>query len=40
MAASIEEEGIDIETYNQIMVAYQQNPGIQKKVDALLEREQ
>jgi hypothetical protein len=40
MATSIEEEGIDIETYNQIMVAYQQNPGIQKKVDAILEGEQ
>jgi hypothetical protein len=40
MTASIEEEGMDIETYNQIMVAYQQNQGIQKKVDTLLEEEQ
>ena len=40
MTASIEDEGIDIETYNQIMVAYQQNPGIQRKVDNLLEEQQ
>lgn len=36
MAASIEEEGIDVETYNQIMVAYQQNTGIQRRVDQLI----
>lgn len=39
MAASIEEEGIDVETYNQIMVAYQQNTGIQRRVDQMIKEE-
>lgn len=39
MEASIEEEGIDIETYNQIMVAYQQNEGVQRRVDRLIGEE-
>ena len=40
MSASIEEEGIDIETYKQIMVAYQQNPGIQSRVNKMVNGEQ
>lgn len=39
MAASIEEEGIDVETYNQIMVAYQQNQEIQRKIDKYIDGE-
>ncbi len=39
MATSIEEEGIDIQTYNQIIVAYQQNPAIQTRVDKFVEAE-
>lgn len=39
MTSSIEEEGIDIETYQQIMVAYQQNPGIQNRVNKMLNGE-
>lgn len=39
MAASIEEEGINIERYNQIMVAYQQSPAIQSRVDKFVDKE-
>ena len=37
MTSSIEEEGIDIETYKQIMVAYQQNPEVQSRVNKFVE---
>jgi hypothetical protein len=40
MAASIEEEGIDVATFNQIMVAYQQNTGIQRRVDQMINEEE
>lgn len=36
MTASIEEEGINIETYKQIMVAYQQNPTVQERVNKMV----
>jgi hypothetical protein len=36
MTDSIQEEGIDIETYQQIMVAYQQNPMIQNRVNKMI----
>jgi hypothetical protein len=36
MSASIEEEGIDIETYKEIMLAYQHNPKIQNRVNKLV----
>lgn len=39
MTTSIEEEGIDIETYKQIMVAYQQNPVIQGKINKMVNGE-
>lgn len=39
MAASVEEAGINIERYNQIMVAYQQSPAIQSRVDKFLDKE-
>ena len=39
MTSSIEEEGIDIETYKQIMVAYQQNPDVQSRVNKLVEND-
>lgn len=37
MATSIEEEGIDMDTYNMIMYAYQQSPKVQQRIDDLLE---
>lgn len=37
MTSSIEEEGIDIETYKQIMIAYQQNPEVQSRVNKYVE---
>jgi len=40
MTSSIEEEGIDIETYKQIMVAYQQNTNIQSRVNKMVNAEQ
>lgn len=40
MATSVEEEGIDIETYKQIMVAYQQRPELQERVHELLKKEE
>lgn len=39
MTTSIEEEGIDIETYKQIMLAYQQNPSIQNRVNKMVNSE-
>lgn len=39
MVSSIEDEGIDIETYKQIMVAYQQSPEVQKRVNKLVTGE-
>lgn len=39
MTSSIEEEGIDIETYKQIMVAYQQNPDVQSRVNKFVEND-
>lgn len=39
MATSIEEEGIDIDTYKQIMLAYQQNPDVQNRVNKMLSEE-
>lgn len=36
MTSSIEDEGIDIETYKQIMVAYQQSPDVQTRVNNLV----
>ena len=38
MVSSIEDEGIDINTYQEIMVAYQQSPKVQGKVNELLEQ--
>lgn len=37
MTQTIEEEGIDLDTYNMIMYAYQQSPEVQKRVNDLLE---
>lgn len=37
MVSSIEEEGLDIETYQQIMYAYQQSQKVQQEVNALME---
>jgi hypothetical protein len=39
MATKIEEEGIDVVTYKQIMTAYQQRPEIQGRVNELLSSE-
>lgn len=39
MTASIEDEGIDIETYKQIMLAYQQSPAIKTKVNKMVNGE-
>ena len=39
MTSTIEEEGIDIETYKQIMVAYQQKPEIQNRVNKIVNTE-
>ena len=36
MTTSIEEQGIDIETYKQIMLAYQQSPAIQSRVNGMV----
>lgn len=35
MESSIQEEGIDVETYKQIMLAYQQNPAIYDRVNKM-----
>ena len=37
MTTTIEAEGIDIETYKQIMLAYQHNPVIQDRVNKLVK---
>ncbi len=39
MASSIEQQGIDVETYKQIMVAYQQSPAVQSRVNKMVNRE-
>lgn len=39
MTTSIEAEGIDIETYKQIMLAYQQNPAVQGRVNKMVTGE-
>ena len=39
MTSTIEGEGIDIETYKQIMLAYQQNPTIQGRVNKIVNPE-
>lgn len=39
MTSSIEEEGIDIETYKQIMLAYQQSPQVQDRVNKMVNGE-
>lgn len=39
MTTSIQEEGIDVETYQQIMSAYQQNPSIQNRVNKMVNGE-
>ena len=39
MTTSIEEEGIDIETYKQIMLAYQQSPAVQDRVNKMVNSE-
>jgi hypothetical protein len=39
MTSSVEAEGIDIETYKQIMLAYQQNPTIQGRVNKIVNPE-
>ncbi|MTI28001.1 DUF4168 domain-containing protein [Fulvivirga kasyanovii] len=38
MVDAIEEEGIDINTYQEIMIAYQQSPKVQKKINKILEQ--
>lgn len=40
IAEAIEEEGITMDTYQQIFLAYQQSPKIQKKITKLLEKEE
>lgn len=39
MTTSIEEEGIDIDTYQEILIAYQQSPKVQDKVNKLLSKD-
>lgn len=39
MTSSIEEAGINIETYQQIMLAYQQSPAIQDRVNKMVNNE-
>lgn len=39
MTTSIEAEGIDIETYKQIMLAYQQDPDVQGRVNKMVNGE-
>lgn len=36
MTTSIEEEGIDIETYQEIMLAYQHHTGVQERVNKMI----
>lgn len=40
MATSVEEEGIDIATYKQIMIAYQQRPDLQVRVHEILKQQE
>jgi hypothetical protein len=40
MTTSVEEEGIDIATYKQIMVAYQQRPDLQARVHEILKQQE
>jgi lipopolysaccharide export system protein LptA len=40
MTTSVEEEGIDIATYKQIMVAYQQRPDLQTRVHEILKQQE
>lgn len=35
----LNEEGIDVNTYQEIIVSYQQNPQLQQKIDTMLEEE-
>lgn len=37
MTSTLEEEGIDVETYQQIMLAYQQSPAVQERVNKLVK---
>ncbi|ELR73805.1 hypothetical protein C900_01415 [Fulvivirga imtechensis AK7] len=37
VVSAIEDEGIDINTYQEIMLAYQYSPKVKKQLDALLE---
>lgn len=39
MTTTIEDQGIDIETYKQIMLAYQQSPAVQSRVNGLVKGE-
>lgn len=39
MTISIEQQGIDIDTYKRIMLAYQQNPTIQSRVNEMVKAE-
>lgn len=39
MTMSIEEQGIDIDTYKQIMLAYQQSPSVQSRVNQMVKAE-
>jgi hypothetical protein len=36
MTTSIEQEGIDIDTYKAIMIAYQQSPAVQGKINKIV----
>jgi hypothetical protein len=38
MESAIEQAGITIETYEEILIAYQQNPKIQEKINQMLNR--
>jgi hypothetical protein len=40
MATSIEEEGIDVETYEEIMLAYQHNAAVQNRVNKMVNDSQ
>lgn len=37
--SSIEEEGIDVQTYQEILIAYQQHPQVKSKIDKLLQEQ-
>ena len=40
IAQTIEEQGLTPETYNEILLAYQQSPKVQKKITKMLEKEE